>query len=529
MNTLRIIYHLARADFYERARRSSFLLILAAAIVIGFLVNNGTLKVDLGTPESTRLLIRYQGEPSSAWIGMMTVLVTNLFLGVFGFYLVSDCVKRDIRTGVGQIIATTPVRRAAYLLGKWISNLAVLLVLELILAAAAVVMVLLRSETALDPLALLTPFIAVALPTMALIAGLAVFFETVPWLRGAIGNVVYFVLLMCSISFASGRVLPSYPDPMGYNIFSASLTAAARAAFPSEAFRGISVGGAPGFTNKLFPWPGLGWTPGIVAGQWLWAVVGLGLVLLSTTWFARFDPSREGVRRTRVGPGTPANGESARSSAGALHIKLPDLSPLLSKPAQASPYLGVLFAELRLLLGRRRWWWWLTFAGLNIGMFVSGPETAKQYLVPIAWLFPLSLWSGMGNRERRNNTWQMVFSSSHPVARQLPGAWLAGVLATALLGMAQVVFLVWSGDSAAVAGWGIAVLFVPTLALALGVISSGSRVFEVVYTLWWFAGPVQKMPGLDFLAGSPLPFLPVAAGLLLLSALWRERQLRAQS
>jgi len=58
VNTLHVVYHLARADFYERIRRSSFLLILAAAIVMGFLVNNGTLGVDLGSPQSTRLGIR---------------------------------------------------------------------------------------------------------------------------------------------------------------------------------------------------------------------------------------------------------------------------------------------------------------------------------------------------------------------------------------------------------------------------------------------------------------------------------------
>ena len=32
----------------------------------------------------------------------MTVLVTNVFLGLFGFYLVNDCIERDIRTGVGR-------------------------------------------------------------------------------------------------------------------------------------------------------------------------------------------------------------------------------------------------------------------------------------------------------------------------------------------------------------------------------------------------------------------------------------------
>ena len=43
MNTMRVLYHLALADFYERARRYSFLLTLAAVIYLGVLVNNGTL------------------------------------------------------------------------------------------------------------------------------------------------------------------------------------------------------------------------------------------------------------------------------------------------------------------------------------------------------------------------------------------------------------------------------------------------------------------------------------------------------
>jgi ABC-type transport system involved in multi-copper enzyme maturation permease subunit len=528
MNTLRVVYHLARADFYERARRSSFLLILAAAIGMGVLVNNGTLLVDLGSPESTHLGIRYRGEFNSAWIGMMTVLVTNLFLSVIGFYLVSDCVKRDIRTGVGQIIATTPVRRATYLVGKWISNFAVLTALVLILAVAAVVMVLFQSETALDPGALLMPFLAVALPNMALTAALAVFFETVPWLRGAMGNAVYFFLWLFSTSFLSlaGRVLPSFQDPMGYNVFSASLTAAARAAFPNENFGGISIGIATGFTRKVFPWPGLDWTPGIVGGQWLWAVLGLGMILLSAAWFARFDPAREGLRRVRVKPEEDDKAGPVEPRVKAPRIALPSLSPLVSRLAQGSPFLGVVLAELRMLLNGRRWWWWAITSGLNVSILTSPPAVVKDYLLPLAWLWPLAVWSQMGNRERKNNTAQMVFSSARPVLRQLPAAWLAGVLGTALLVAAGAAFHLSSGDLPGLAGWAGAVVFVPTLALALGVWSSGSRVFEVVYLIWWYMGPFQKKGGMDFTADAPQFYLLAVAGLLLLSAYWRGRQVR---
>ena len=103
----------------------------------------------------------------------------------------------------------------------------------------------------------------------------------------------------------------------------------------------------------------------------MWAVIGLGLILLSAVWFARFDPSREGLRRTRAKPEEAKEGEPAAPRKKAPRIALPSLSPLVSKLAQVNPFLGVLFAELRMLLNGRRWWWWLVIAGLNIAILTS--------------------------------------------------------------------------------------------------------------------------------------------------------------
>jgi len=288
----------------------------------------------------------------------------------------------------------------------------------------------------------------------------------------------------------------------------------------------------------VFPWSGLAWTLGIVGLQWSWAALGLGLVLLSAAWFARFDPSREGLRRLRARPVEANGGEPAGSQRNALRIALAglaslvsrlaqrlDLSPLVSRLAQGSPFLGVLFAELRMLLNGRRWWWWLVIAGLSIAIFTS-PLEWTLYLLPLVWLWPLPIWSEMGNRERKQNTYQMVFASARPVLRQLPAAWLAGVLATALFEIAGAAFFLSHGDLPGLAGWAAAVVFVPTLALALGVSSSGSRAFEVVYVIWWYIGPLQKTQGMDFTSGAPQIYLLAAAGLILLSAAWRGRQVR---
>jgi hypothetical protein len=530
MKTLSNLYHLALADFYERARRFSFLLTLAAVIFMGVLVNNGSFYLSLGSIDPNLFSSSYRGELNSAWIGTMTVLVLNLFLGLFGFYLVSDCIKRDLRTGVGQIIATTPISRIEYLIGKWISNCLVLYVLVLILAVAAAIMVLLQGKAAIDLSGLLLPFLAVALPFMTLVSALAVVFESVPFLRGTLGNVLYFALWMGvggpSI-YKGGMGLPLLKDPLGIDVFRASLYAGANAAFPNEAIGSLGIAGFANAQYKVFNWSGLDWTPGIIAGRWLWAVIGLGLILLSAVWFARFDPSREGLRQVRSKPNEEKEGEQPAPRKKAPRIVLPNLSPLVSKIAGANLFLGVLFAELRMLLNCRRWWWWLGIAGLNIAIIVCPITITKLYLLPVAWLWPLPIWSEMGNRERKNNTDQMVFSSPRPVLRQFPATWLAGILVTMLFGIAGAVVFLINGDLLGMVGWIGGVIFIPTLALALGVFSSGSRLFEVVYLFLWYMGPYQKIPVFDFITGAPQIYLMGSVGLLLLAAFWRGKQVRA--
>ena len=88
---------------------------------------------------------------------------------------------------------------------------------------------------------------------------------------------------------------------------------------------------------KVFDWPGLAWTPGIVGRQWLWAVIGLGLILLSTTWFARFDPSQEGLGHGRSKRKGSGEREPAQARNRAPHLVLPDLSPLVTKLRRARP------------------------------------------------------------------------------------------------------------------------------------------------------------------------------------------------
>ncbi|MBM3134663.1 MAG: hypothetical protein FJZ89_05115, partial [Chloroflexi bacterium] len=110
---LHTIYHLVRADFLERVRRYSFLITIGVTVFAAY-----SFVPPADALYATMDLGGYRGVYNSAWIGATVALVTTLFLALAGFYLVKNAVERDLQTGVGQIIATTPLRKPLYTLGK---------------------------------------------------------------------------------------------------------------------------------------------------------------------------------------------------------------------------------------------------------------------------------------------------------------------------------------------------------------------------------------------------------------------------
>jgi hypothetical protein len=192
-----------------------------------------------------------------------------------------------------------------------------------------------------------------------------------------------------------------------------------------------------------------------------------------------------------------------------------------------------LLAELRLLFKGIRWWWFIVFAGLNVAALLLPTESARQYLLPATWILPLALWSALGTREVRHNTGQLVFSTAHSLSRQFLLMWLAGVAVALAAGAGVAVNLVLADDWLHLLAWGTGALFIPTLALALGSWSGSNRLFEVVYMLWWYAGPINRVESLDFMGTGSQPQLSTVLAyglftmvLLGLALLGRKRQIK---
>jgi hypothetical protein len=285
------------------------------------------------------------------------------------------------------------------------------------------------------------------------------------------------------------------------------------------------LGGMDTPITGTFPWHGIDWTPPVIATRSGYIALAVGMTLLGALFFDRFDPSRSRPRRTRsiVSSSVPETA-SIPQSAPAVQ-----LTPLNLR-ANRFRFISVLAAELKLLLKGQPWWWYIVAAGAIVAPFIGSLEATRQFMLPYAWVWPVLVWSSIGNREARHNVQQFTFSSASPLWRQLPAQWIAGFLVTLAMGSGAALRFLIGGEWTSLMAFFSASLFIPSLALALGVWGSSSKPFEIIYVTLWYLGPLNKVPGLDFIgansAGYPGFYIPLSMALIVMAFLGRARQLR---
>jgi hypothetical protein len=466
--------------------------------------------------------------PNSAWTGMAVALCTMMFVGLVGFYVVKNAIQRDRETGVGEILAGTPVSTTLYMLGKLLSNFAVLAVVTGILAIAAVLMQVFRGE-GLDIPALVSPFIFLTLPGMFCVGGTAVFFESVRFLRGGFGNILFF------FAFTTLIVVPMETGNMSMDVFGLKVAidriqADARLVVPD--YNGhFSIGAGGKETGEQHPivWSGLPWTLEIIGYRSLPVAYGFLLALFAAGLFDRFaskgGENRKGRFRIFM----------ERFASPPLQ-KIPGWI-LLPFEALLQRFVSgrILVAELRLMLQGLPLWWYAVALGLWIASVSTDPASARENLLQFLWIWPVLLWSGMGTREKQYRTGGILFSAPRPLARQLPATWGAGFLVATMLASGILLRLAANGETTAFFSIMGGAAFIPSLALALGVWSGTSKTFEAIYVALWYLGPVHHTQSIDFIAttdravsaGTPVSFAVAAVVLFMLALGGRRRQITA--
>ncbi len=277
---------------------------------------------------------------------------------------------------------------------------------------------------------------------------------------------------------------------------------------------------------SLFVWDGMAWSGKIIFERMFWLLLSICITCLAATPFDRFDPNRSQPTHKPQENGTQAD-ETQKSSE--ILATATALTPL-SEHQIYWRFGSVFLAELRLLLKGKKWGW---YAGV-LGIIISGAtiplDYALSYVLPFAWLWPLLIWSSLGVRETRYFTSPIVFSAPHALTRQLPATWLAGIFVALLMASGVGAQLIRAGEIPQLLALIVGALFIPALALTLGVWSGSSRLFESIYLIWWYL-MMNGVSALDFIGimnktKLPLSYLGLTFLLLIIATLRRQQEIQ---
>jgi ABC-type transport system involved in multi-copper enzyme maturation permease subunit len=507
------IYYTFRADFFDRVRRRNYLVILLCMVILTMIFFPGA-----DAKYATVRFVDYRGLYNSAWIGASLAILNASFLPIICFYLVKNAVERDRDRGISELIAATPVTKVQYLLGKWISNLSLLMGIMVVMSVTSLFVQLWYGESyTIDPIALFLPQLLYVFPILAAISAAAILFETIPILRGGLGNVAYFFLW-------AGVIAGSVTGGTGTGDVIEQMRQALLLHDPQSTANptiGISTGAVKeGEQIKTFVWSGMVYTSAVFVS--IATALGISAVFLgaATLIFDRFKRAKD---------------HSQSKTAGSKFArKLAKLTSPLGKLFEAvtNPwsFTRLVRQECLLLIRGGSVWWYLILAGFGLAQLLAPLEAVRAVAVPGAWILCVLTFSPMGHRELQQGADQLIFSCLSPIKKQFPAMLLGGFLIAFMVVSPAFVRFIVSGEWFSAVMLLSGALFIVSLALACGSLTRTSRTFEILFTAIWYMGPLNRSP-LDFVgvdpvasqaAGAPFGFL--VASLCLIAAALQGRR-----
>jgi len=488
-------FTLIKADYLQRTRSYSFLITLAITVYAAYSFVPPT-----NAAYTTLNVTGYRGAFNSAWVGYVSATMTAVMLSLYGFLLVNNGIKKDIDTEVGLIIATTPISNFGYLLIKLFSNFLVLLTIAGITFTVSMVMFWLRgSGYPFIFTDFITPYILFALPALFVVSGLAVVAEVFLGKRSILQFIIYFFIcgaVMAGINGPeSGNPTVAF-DPFGLSLVTGSIKSQINTQF-HENIKQVSFGFI--FSNRksfrTFEWNGVSWTAIFITSRLIWMAFSMALVYLSSFFFHRFDFNQSASRKKKA---IIQDQQTISTEIRPAAINAGPLPPVVIDYG----ILPFIKTELLLLIRKGAKWFWLASAGVWIAMLFAPLDIAHTYLLPIVWFLQVTRFSELVTKERTNRLHYFTYSSYKPLLRMLPAQILAGILFAIILALPIIVRYIINSNIDAVINILLGAIFIVLLAVCLGIISGGKKLFEIIFFMLTYA-VTQKIPAIDYLGATP--------------------------
>ncbi|MEY2501410.1 MAG: hypothetical protein QOI07_1744 [Verrucomicrobiota bacterium] len=472
------------ADFRIRFRRVS--------TVIVFLLLSAFAYVWIPDPSTGRTLIQINGQRAiynSGAIGMGTASLGMIFVGLFGFYVISNAIRRDVTTRCGVIAASTPMRSGEYLLGKFLGNLTFLATFVVGFMLSSMAMLVVRGEARIEPLVFVEQYLLLTPPAIVFVSAVAVLFESIRWLSGKLGDVIYFFLwatvlgLVVANEETKGAI--NWVRCFDFTGFGFMIDQMQRTLHTHS----VSIGASsfnPAKPTVVFP--GLSLTPEWVVPRVISLLAPLALLPIAALFFHRFDPVRTGR----------ASVKGHRNWLGRIQNLFKPITrravAILEIPGRGGSFFGTIWIDAVLTFTLLPFVF-VAFVAITVTSCFAPPART----LPVVFAVLAVLVSDIATRDGRAGT----LASLRSIVRLRENYvwWKLGstLLLSLLLCAAPLLRTISHGPVPLAALLG-GILFVSAMATALGILTANPKTFIVGFLTFWYVVVNDKgaSPRLDF-------------------------------
>lgn len=181
-----------------RTRRLSTLLAVMAMIAISW-----AMIVDPKTGSTLMSINNSRVLYTSSALAMGSASLLSFLLALIGFYLVRGRIVEDIRSGIGSVIAATPVGNALFLFSRWLGGVAYMLLLVMVAMCSIMVLQAVRGDGPIQIGVYLQTYLLVLGPMVFFAVGAAILFDSTSLLMGKAGDILYFIAWVFQVSLVS--------------------------------------------------------------------------------------------------------------------------------------------------------------------------------------------------------------------------------------------------------------------------------------------------------------------------------------
>lgn len=476
------------ADFRIRFRRLSTLVI--------FLLLSAMAYAWVPDPATGRALLQINGQRAlynSAAVGMATAALCGLFIGLAGFYVISNTIGRDARSRCGFVIASTNAGSLEYLIGKFAGNVVFLATFTFGFMCSSMLMILVRGEAPLEPFVFAKQYLLVVPSVIVSVSAIALLFESIPFLSGRFGDVAYF-FVWCALLGVTVAGIENGGSPAIFGAFDISGLGFMIDSLKHQLHTNtISVGASSFDAHKgTFVFNGLHLASAWIVPRLLSMLIPIPILLLARVFFHRFDPVRvkQSSAKQRDSLFARINRIFKPLTGRSMSLVARGHGPSLVRSALADAILTITTAPLLAL-------------AMLIVSFAAPPSIVIAGLgIAIA---------GIASRETQAGTNALTFAAPYIQPRFVAFKMLSTLFV--MLPFAIVPLL--RGRPIPFA---VAVLFLAAAATFLGFVSSNAKTFTVLFLTFWYVAVNDKgaTPALDFAGfnGSATPLVTAVYALL---------------